>query len=105
MNITEECPYCRREVELTDKFKLQECPKCQSPIMPCSICEERPCDKCPLETEEYREKLINKCMQVLYGTDDPKYDSSNRTYLNSLTNVQLSIKLECELDAIANLSE
>jgi hypothetical protein len=91
--ITEYCPHCEQEVKLKDKFVLQECPECKCPILPCSICENMPCNKCPLETPEYRQKLIDRAMVVLYKDDDPKRDSSNKAYLNTLTNIEISIKL------------
>jgi hypothetical protein len=91
--ITEYCPHCEQEVKLKDKFVLQVCPKCKCPIMPCSICEDMPCDKCPLETAEYKQKLIDRAVVLLYKDDDPKYDGSNRAYLNTLTNMEISIKI------------
>jgi len=87
------CPHCDTEVKLQNKFELQTCPNCKSPIMPCSICEDMNCANCPLETPEYREKLIDAVMNTCYQNDDPKYDHSNRAYLETLTNMELSIKL------------
>lgn len=55
--IYEYCPYCEDEVELKDEFKVQVCPNCGRPIIPCSTCDMRrtPCFKCPLQEE--RDKL------------------------------------------------
>ena len=89
----EMCPHCEREVELEDDFRVQTCPSCKCPILPCSICEDRDCAKCPLETEEYRSKLIDRAMVVLYKDDDPKYDAKNRAYLETLSNTAISIKI------------
>lgn len=87
------CPHCQVEVKLDNKFELQTCPSCKAPIMPCSICEAMTCDKCPLETPEYREKLIDSVMGTYYKDDDPKYDSQNRAHLGTMTNIELSIML------------
>lgn len=47
------CPFCEDEVELKAEFKIQICPNCGRPIIPCSICdmERTPCFKCPLDEE------------------------------------------------------
>lgn len=94
----EECSHCGEEVQIMNDFKIQVCPNCKCPILPCSVCEDRTCDKCPLENEEYRTKLIDRAMEILYKDDDSKYDANNRTYLESLTNLQISIKVECKLE-------
>ena len=57
-NVTYEyCPLCETEVELEFEFKVQICPNCGKPILPCSICDMdfNPCFKCPLQEE--RDKL------------------------------------------------
>ena len=87
------CPHCETEVKLKNKFELQTCPNCKSPIMPCSICESMECNNCPLETPEYREKLIDRVMATCYKDDDPKYDSQNRAHLQTQFNTHLSIML------------
>ena len=46
---TEWCPECENEVELDAEMKVQTCPSCGLAILPCSICDTRPCSKCPLE--------------------------------------------------------
>ena len=96
----EMCPHCENEVEIPSDFAIQECPNCKCPILPCSMCDEKNCKKCPLETPEYRSKLVQRAMEVLYAGDAPKYDGSNRTYIESLTNVQISIKLSFVLSTI-----
>ena len=90
----EMCPHCEEVVELEYKLELQVCPNCKSPIMPCSVCsdehEDTPCNKCPLETPKYKEMLVSKAME-LFNDDDPKYDQSNRSHLETLPNMELSI--------------
>jgi hypothetical protein len=87
------CPHCDSEVELQSKFKVQDCPNCKSPILPCSICKDMNCDKCPLETQEYRDKLIARTFNACFKDDSEDNRDSNISYLNSLTNMELSIKL------------
>jgi len=53
-DFNEECPECETEVELSPVFKVQECPNCGKPILPCSICRDLDlspdsCNDCPLE--------------------------------------------------------
>lgn len=46
------CPHCDNEVVLFNKFKVQKCPVCKHPILPCSICTVEnsiSCNRCPLE--------------------------------------------------------
>lgn len=92
------CPHCDTEVKLKNVFEVQECPSCKAPILPCSICTHgsdeghtKPCscDTCPLEAN-VREQYIDKIMDKDYGTDDPKYDASNRHYLEKLSTMELS---------------
>jgi hypothetical protein len=40
-----------------------------------------------------RQALIDKIMTVEYGSDDPKYDSQNRAFLESLTTAELENKV------------
>jgi hypothetical protein len=46
-----------------------------------------------------REELINSIMKNKYGDDDPKYDSTNRAFLESLTLTELE-RLDDEDDFI-----
>ena len=46
-NVYEWCPQCEEEVVLTNEFKVQICPNCGSPIVPCSICPLLANGKCP----------------------------------------------------------
>jgi len=39
-----------------------------------------------------RQALIEKIMKVEYGSDDPKYDSQNRAFLESLSTAELESK-------------
>ena len=87
------CPHCDSEVELKNKFIVQDCPNCKSPILPCSICKDMACDKCPLETQEYRDKLIASTFNACFKTDSDDNYGSNMAYLETLTNMELSIKL------------
>ena len=41
--IYEFCSYCGDEVMLENVFKLQRCPNCGRPIVPCSICPHNDC--------------------------------------------------------------
>jgi hypothetical protein len=61
--------------------------------MPCSICKDRQCDKCPLETQEYRDRLVADVFNACYKDDSLDNRDSNLAYLNTLTNMELSIKL------------
>ena len=47
--VWELCPHCGDEIELDRIFKAQSCPACGGQILPCSICEDKKCSKCPLE--------------------------------------------------------
>ncbi len=47
--VWEYCPHCGDEVELDEIFKPQACSTCGEQILPCNICEEKNCSKCPLE--------------------------------------------------------
>lgn len=47
--VWELCPHCGDEVELDRIFKAQSCHACGEQILPCSICEQDNCSKCPLE--------------------------------------------------------
>lgn len=47
--VWEICPHCGDEVELDRVFRAQSCPTCDEQILPCSICEDKKCSKCPLE--------------------------------------------------------
>lgn len=42
------CPDCEVEVVLLAEFKEQICPNCGERILPCSICEDMACSRCPL---------------------------------------------------------
>ena len=42
--------------------------------------------------EKKREKLIKKVIKVYFRDDDPKYDASNRKYLESLSTSDLELK-------------
>lgn len=98
MKITYElCPHCEQEVKLKNKFEIQDCPNCKSPILPCSICEKRECDKCPLETQEYRDRLIASTFNACYKDDSLDNRDTNMAFLNSLTNMELSIKLATQV--------
>jgi hypothetical protein len=48
---TELCPYCEEEVDLPNKLAIQECPSCHKMIKTCSMCEDKPCDDCPLGSD------------------------------------------------------
>lgn len=94
------CPHCDTEVKLKNEFEVQKCSKCEMPILPCSICTHGsddehsiPCDcsTCPLEAnvrEQYIEIIISNM------GDNPKYDDSNRTYLEGLSTQTLINKLD-----------
>ena len=45
------------------------------------------------DTENVREALIDRVMSECYGDDDPKYDGSNRAYLQTLSDDELQAKL------------
>ena len=103
----EMCPHCEQEVRIKNIFEIQDCPKCKCPILPCSICDATnenvpspkcSCDKCPLDTPEYKERLVNRAMSILYGDDEPKNDDSNRAHLQSLTNIEISILISKKWD-------
>lgn len=93
------CPHCDTEVKLKNEFCVQECSSCKAPILPCGICNHGtdeahtiPCDcsTCPLESivrEEYIEIIL------LNMGDNPKYDASNRTYLEGLSTQELVNKM------------
>lgn len=51
--VYEWCSHCEDEVELKAEFKVQICPNCGRPILPCAMCDMdfNPCFKCPLEKE------------------------------------------------------
>ncbi|MBO7235162.1 MAG: zinc-ribbon domain-containing protein [Alistipes sp.] len=55
-NIYEYCPHCENEVELSNRFEVQICPKCGRPILPCSLCAT--ClgwnADCPLRDDEIK---------------------------------------------------
>lgn len=96
------CPHCETEVKISTQFIVQDCPNCKAPIMPCSICDATndnipqpkcSCDKCPLETNEYRDKLISATFNACFADDSVDNRDSNLAYLNSLSNSDLSIKL------------
>ena len=61
------CPQCEYEVELKNEFKLQKCPKCRKPIVPCSIC--------PTNYERCNECVLSKACDFL---ENP--DSEHRRY-------------------------
>ncbi len=46
--IWELCPHCAEEVEIMEALHKQNCPKCNKPIKPCSLCvmKEAECNKC-----------------------------------------------------------
>ncbi|HLO91524.1 MAG TPA: hypothetical protein VK172_10210 [Lentimicrobium sp.] len=102
------CPHCDSEVKILNKFQVQECPECKAPIMPCSICDATndsipqpkcSCDKCPLETPEYREKLLNATYNACFSKECSKDERErNMSYLKTLTNIELSIKLSENTD-------
>lgn len=45
------CPWCDHEVMLQAIYKIQQCPNCKRPIIPCSLCDmdKVDCTKCELE--------------------------------------------------------
>ena len=45
------------------------------------------------DAEAIRESLIDRVMSECYGDDDPKYDESNRAYLQTLSDDELENKL------------
>lgn len=47
--IFEWCSNCQHEIELDYKFKAQKCIVCNERLLPCSMCIEMNCSKCPLE--------------------------------------------------------
>lgn len=60
--ICERCPICNEEVNLKPTFEVQICPNCGNPILPCSICKEKDCRKCPLKDAQlkaFQEKAEN----------------------------------------------
>ena len=96
------CPICDTEVKLKNEFRVQQCPNCKLPILPCGICNHgtdaehtKPCDcsTCPLEAD-IREQYIDKIMDENYGTDDPKNDESNRNYLRGMSTQTLIQMME-----------
>ena len=58
-HVWELCPICRHEVKLKAEFRVQTCPKCKKPILPCALCEpdKTDCSKCKLEGLEDEDKL------------------------------------------------
>ena len=44
----EMCPECECEVELKTEFKVQVCPSCGKPIVPCNLCSGKCPSPCPL---------------------------------------------------------
>ena len=46
------------------------------------------------DEEQVKENLIDKAMSVLYGDDDPKYEGSNRAYLQSLDSEEIERKIQ-----------
>lgn len=51
--VYELCPCCEEEVKLDAVLKIQTCPSCGKPILPCSLCDMDAvdCSKCELERE------------------------------------------------------
>lgn len=49
--IFEFCPHCQQDVELKEEFKVQVCPNCGKPILPCAMCDNDKvkCSECPLK--------------------------------------------------------
>lgn len=47
--VHEYCSYCEQEVKLDNELKVQICPNCGAPIIPCSICPTEKCANCPLD--------------------------------------------------------
>jgi hypothetical protein len=93
------CPQCDTEVKLDIEFKVQQCPNCQCPILPCGICNhgvdngEEPywsCDSCPLDNL-LKDAWIEKLMETVYQDDDVKYYDSNVRYLSTKTTLELSL--------------
>ena len=65
--VFEWCPHCEEEVEIEFKFKVQICPNCGAPILPCSVvdgCFNR-CNVCPLEKDLSNEKEQRSNMHLL----------------------------------------
>lgn len=64
------CPECNNEVVLLSEFKVQVCPVCGNPIVPCILCpllddDKRACIKCPLARQA--ELMRQDKNQKLYG--------------------------------------
>ena len=74
MEIADElCPQCEYEVELKNEFKLQKCPKCKKPIVPCSIC--------PANYEGCNECVLSKACDFLENPDsEPNIEEYNEMY-------------------------
>lgn len=67
------CPECEYEVELKNEFKLQKCPKCKKPIVPCSIC--------PTNYERCNECVLSKACDFLENPDnEPNIEEYNEMY-------------------------
>ena len=67
------CPECEYEVELKNEFKLQKCPKCKKPIVPCSIC--------PTNYERCNECVLSKACDFLENPDsEPNIEKYNEMY-------------------------
>ena len=67
------CPQCEYEVELKNEFKLQKCPKCRKPIVPCSIC--------PTNYEGCSECVLSKACRFLENPDsEPNIEEYNEMY-------------------------
>lgn len=49
---TELCPHCEHETVLLSKFVVQKCMLCGKDILPCSMCENKPCKNCPFDEEK-----------------------------------------------------
>ena len=53
------CDNCNENVELTKDLKVQACPKCGQPMLPCNVCNHKEGCKsgCPFKSE-YATKSI-----------------------------------------------
>lgn len=52
--VEEYCAHCGDEVMIDAVPKIQECPECGEPIIPCCMCDmgKTDCEKCQIEKQE-----------------------------------------------------
>lgn len=90
--IDELCPHCEEEVEIKAGFIRQNCPNCDKPILPCTLCDnnEINCGDCLVEEKVKTEQCLiseNDLKKMVKGKDD---DYMIHFYTEEGTEVEIS---------------